>query len=180
MVERLRAQTFAACHLGDVQDFFCGNNPWHIEVAKWIKGDTSKNSALRDIASGKNEVWLYRTTQGAVVGYGSLGKTKWRWPPPQGQWEIVSIIPFIGIKTEFQGQPHGVPSEERFASQIMGDLIGKARGHGTRILGLFVHRDNARAIKFYNRIGFLPLRDDGKENLRMFLDLGSLADLVRS
>lgn len=176
MTHELRVQPFSASLLTDVQDFHCGDAPWDVEVAQWIKEPTSGDCAVKWLERG-TQVWLYKTDDGKVVGYGSLGTTKWKWPPPDGPREDVSIIPFLGVDCSFQGQPDAVPREERYAYQIIGDLIYKASLHSAIILGLFVHLQNGKAINFYDRVGFqrLPDQDDGY--IKMFLELPSLASL---
>ena len=47
----------------------------------------------------------------------------------------------------------------------------KAGSQGPTILSLFVDKRNARAIAFYNRIGFQSLPDEGGEYMKMYLDL---------
>ena len=169
MAQDLRVQLFLRRYYADVQNFSCGVDPWQVEVAQWIKAE-SQDNALNRMTEG-TEVWLYRNAAGEVVGYGSLGKTEWRWPPPTGSWEVVSIIPYFGVQTRFQGEPRGAPRNERFAYQIVRDLVVKAIRHGTRILGLFVDGDNKRAIKFYEQAGFIALPAGGKKYLGMYLYL---------
>jgi ribosomal protein S18 acetylase RimI-like enzyme len=174
MAEDLRVQSFCAAHLRDVQDFTCGDKPWQVEVAQWIKGESADN-ALKRMAQG-TEVWLYRNANGEVVGYGSLGKSEWSWPPPKGPKQAVSIIPFFGVQTRFQGEPKNSPRNARFAYQILMDLVAKAAAHGTSVLGLFVDEDNTRAIKFYELAGFMSLTVAGKKYRRMFLYLHGTAE----
>jgi ribosomal protein S18 acetylase RimI-like enzyme len=169
MAQDLRVQPFSAAHLADVQDFSCGDDRWQIEVAPWIKCE-SEDNALRRIAQG-TEVWLYRNADRDIVGYGSLGTTDWCWPPPTGPKERVSIIPYFGVQTRFQGEPADGPRDRRFAYLIIRDLVAKAVRHGTRVLGLFVDEDNRRAIKFYENVGFMRLTRGGKKYLRMYLYL---------
>jgi GNAT superfamily N-acetyltransferase len=166
----LRVRPFSADLLPEVQGFHCGDQPWQQEVADWLKDATGNDCAVRWIERG-TQVWLYFTVDGALVGYGSLGTTTWRWPPPDGPKETVSIIPSFAVQTPYQGQPRDAPPEGRYACQIIADLIARAKEQGTRILGLFVDRRNARATAFYRRIGFQPLPDEGRPYLRMFLDL---------
>ncbi len=169
MGQDLRVQSFSAAQLPDVQDFFCGDGCWQIEVAQWIKGE-SEDNAIRRIAQG-TEVWLYRNVDREIVGYGSLGTTDWSWPPPKGPKELVSIIPYFGVQARFQGEPADGPRDDRFAYLIIRDLVAKAVHHGTRVLGLFVDEDNQRAIKFYEHVGFMRLSTGGKKYLRMYLYL---------
>jgi ribosomal protein S18 acetylase RimI-like enzyme len=69
----------------------------------------------------------------------------------------VNIIPAVGVDKRFHGQPPG-PPEQRYASLILRDLIYEATLHQERdpLLGLYVHPQNTRAIRFYQRLGFLP------------------------
>lgn len=155
MPQELRVQPFSAPLLPEVQDFFCGDEPWQIEVAQWIKGESEDNAVAR-MTQG-TEVWLYRNAQGEIVGYGSLGKTEWRWPPPGGPREAVSIIPYFGVQSRFQGEPKDAPRGQRFAFHIIGDLLARAARHGTRIVGLFVDEDNKRAVSFYEHVGIVAV-----------------------
>lgn len=107
------------------------------------------------------EVWLFENTAGDIVGFGSVGKTRWRWPLPDGSYTPVLLIPMLGIDRRFRGQPRD--PAWRFSLQIMSHLLHAARQmssdmarSGTAIewLVLTVHRDNARAIAFYERCGF--------------------------
>ncbi len=166
----LRVRPFSADLLPEVQGFHCGDEPWQLEVADWLKASTSDDCAIRWLERG-TRVWLYTTEEDALVGYGSLGTTTWRWPPPSGPEETVSIIPSFGVQTLYQGEPKDAPPEERYACQIMADLVARAKEEDTRILGLFVDRRNARAIAFYQRVGFHALPDEGRQYIRMFLDL---------
>mgnify|MGYP000988672704 CR=1 FL=1 len=171
MAHDLRVQPFSASLLADVCDFDCGKEPWQVEVAQWIKNRSSEaDCAVKWINRG-TKVWLYRTNEGALVGYGSLGTSKWRLRQDAALRETVSIIPSFGVQGCFQGEPKDLPREERYAYQIMSDLISKSSGQNTRILGLFVDRRNARAITFYNRIGFQALPDEGGPYIKMFLEL---------
>ncbi len=171
MAHELRTQPFCASLLTEVQDFSCGDEPWQDEVTQWIKSTTIDECATKSIAQRNTQVWLYRTADGELVGYGSLGQSKWRWPPPKGAWETISIIPSFGVQSKYQGEPKEDPPEARYASRIMSDLIGRAHAQGNRLLGLFVHPKNARAIGFYKRIGFLAMPDTGGDYLRMYLIL---------
>ena len=169
MGQDLLVQPFSAALLRDVQGFSCGEEPWQVEVAQWITGE-SEDNALKRMAEG-TEVWLYRNENHDVVGYGSLGKTAWSWPPPKGPKEVVSIVPYLGVQERFQSEPKGLPRNARYGYRILLDLIAKATGHGTRVLGLFVDESNTRAIAFYERAGFMNLAAGGKKYRRMYLYL---------
>jgi ribosomal protein S18 acetylase RimI-like enzyme len=169
MIDDLQVQPFSAALLSEVRDFFCGDEPWQVEVAQWIKDATLDDGAVRWMQHG-TKVWLYRTNAGELIGFGSLGTTKWRMRRDAPR-ESVGIIPAFAVALRFQGEPKHLPPEERYAARIMGDLISKAGSLGPKIVGLFVDKRNVRAIAFYNRIGFQALPDEGAPYLKMYLDL---------
>jgi ribosomal protein S18 acetylase RimI-like enzyme len=165
----LRVQPFSASLLAEVRDFHCGDQPWETEVSRWLTESAIDDCAVKWMERG-TKVWLYRAENGEIVGYGSLGSTKWRMQPNEPR-QPVSIIPSFALAASFQGEPRHLPSEERYATRIMRDLIAKADSLAPRILGLFVDKHNARAIAFYSRIGFQALPDEGGPYMKMFLDL---------
>jgi len=156
-----------------VADFDCGDEPWEQEVANWIKGPRGSGSALDDMANNGTKVWLYETEADELVGFGSLGVTHWRWDnPKKGQWTPIYIIPFFGVRKTFWEQPPG-PKSERYSRRIFEDLLYKAINDPAqyRLLGLMVHQQSGRAIKFYReKFGFADY-GTSKEYLRMILDL---------
>ena len=124
MAYDLRAQPFSESLLADVRDFDCGDERWQVEVARWIKDASADDCAVTWMRRG-TKVWLYRTDEGELVGYGSLGTTKWR-VVRDAPRQSVSIIPGIAVQRRFQGEPKQVPPDERFAYRIVADLISKA------------------------------------------------------
>lgn len=145
---------FSVRDIGAVRDFECGNAPWEVVVASWIKGPV-----LDSIHKYHNRVWLYLTPNGELVGFGSLGHTRWRIPRTVDPHATISIIPMLGVQTQFQGQPSDVSRADRFSSQIMDHLQHESVAHDTDYLALEVHEQNARAIKFYESYGFSMLPD---------------------
>jgi ribosomal protein S18 acetylase RimI-like enzyme len=55
--------------------------------------------------------------------------------------------------------------------RIMADLVSKAISQGSMILGLFVDKQNTRAIAFYKRIGCQSLPDEGGRAATLRIDL---------
>ena len=137
---------FDATKIDNVRSFRCGENRWEYAIAEWIKGDR----VLKSMIQRGTEVWLYYDGD-LLVGYGSLGKTRRKWLPPDGGYQNLSLIPSIAVHSDFQGKPDTKP---RYSDLIIGDLIAKARDHGTELLVLDVHEENKRAIAFYNRYDF--------------------------
>jgi hypothetical protein len=106
--------------LSVVQDFTCGTAPWEQEVADWIRG--GPGGVFEDMNRGC-EVWLYFTDADGLIGFGSLGQTRWKWPDADSPREPINIIPMLGVAAQFHGQPEGPPSQ-RFAAQILQDYSG--------------------------------------------------------
>ena len=159
MSESLTRHTFSANDLPDVQDFHCGDEPYEKEVAEWLKGPAVEgvDSAINSIVhpDKPSRVWLYKIGK-KIVGFGSLAKSEWRWPGKNNDGFVpLSVIIWIGVQKEFWGKPEG-PKDERYSAQILDDLLAEAEAEAKThsVLGLFVHKDNKRAIKFYKDSGF--------------------------
>ena len=137
--------------------FFCGDEAWSKHVREWILG-----SDVLDSMKKGTRVWLFETLAGDVVGFGSVGTSVWRWPPLSGAKATIVLIPMLGLDVRFRGQP---PDPEwRYSRQIMGHLLAEGQrivrewsgdaGEKPQWLVLMVHRDNSRAIHFYEQCGF--------------------------
>jgi ribosomal protein S18 acetylase RimI-like enzyme len=138
--------------------FSCGEEIWSKHVTEWITG----SDVLDSMEKYGTRVWLFETKQGEIVGFGSVGATVWRWPPPDGVRTNIILIPMLGIDVRFHGQP---PDPNwRYSRQIMGHLIAEGtklgrewpedKGEKPTWLVLMVRRDNARAIRCYESCGF--------------------------
>jgi ribosomal protein S18 acetylase RimI-like enzyme len=143
--------------LPKVQGFDCGEEVWEQEVSDWIKAPLGAGGALDELQQG-NQVWLYVDEGGELVGFGSLGITMQRWPRSKDPQLVATSIPMLGVDRRFWGQPPG-PAEDRYSTRILADLIEEARKHQDErpILILFVHIENVRAIRYYERAGFTEL-----------------------
>jgi ribosomal protein S18 acetylase RimI-like enzyme len=154
---QLYAVEFTGADQARLAGFSCGGDTWARHVAEWIQG-----SDVLDSMNRGTKVWLFETAESEIVGFGSLGPARWRWPPPDGSPTVVLLIPMLGLDTRFQGQP---PDPEwRFARQIMSHLVSEAKAMSRQAadeagapivwLVLLVRRDNRRAIRFYEKCGF--------------------------
>src|SRR5271157_1062144 len=130
MTPRLRSTPFdAERHLPNVQDFDCGAEDYQVEIAEWIKnsGAGCIIDTMRDHLELK--VWVYTLGDDTIVGYGSLGVTRWRLrgKVPGKKKVPVLLIANMGMRKEFQGEPKtATDKSDRYSSQILGDLIAKA------------------------------------------------------
>jgi ribosomal protein S18 acetylase RimI-like enzyme len=172
--------------LPEVQGLNCGPNRWDQEVANWIKTRSGDSSVLEDMRRFGIEVWLYRTDEGELVGFSSLGENTWSFPLPKGPKHRISYIPFIGVEARFQGEPRDVARDDKYAYQILDDLIEyaaektAARPDLYPVIGLSVDQQNNRAIRFYLNRGFVDARSPREDRTtgvvfaRMFLNIESL------
>ena len=120
----------------------------------WIRCVEPKDCAIQAMSQKGTAVFLYHEPNGALIGFGSLGKTYRTVKSVKHEW---SIVPHIGISKLFQKQPAECEWHDRYAALLMADLMTRARTHGTSILVLYVHKDNFGARKLYDRLGFKPL-----------------------
>ncbi len=136
-------------------------------------------------------MWLYRTDAGELVGFSSLGENTWSFPLPKGPKHRISYIPFIGVHERFQGEPRDAARDDKFAYQILDDLIEyaaektAARSDLYPVIGLSVDQQNTRAIRFYLNRDFVDAkspREDRTTGLiyaRVFLNIEGLVQSYR-
>jgi|GEM_PF-2076811 len=159
MADSLSKHVFTAADLPDVQDFDCGDKPYEKEVSDWLKGpeEDGRDCAVNSIKHPEkpSRVWLYKLGE-QIVGFGALAHSKWRWPGKNNDPSIpLSIIIWVAVHKDFWGKPKGT-EEEKYSVQILDDLVAEAEADAQThpALGLFVHKDNGHAIKFYKDAGF--------------------------
>jgi ribosomal protein S18 acetylase RimI-like enzyme len=155
--DQLYAVDFTESDQARLIGFSCGDDVWSRHVAQWIQGSDVLDSMQRG-----SRVWLFENQNSDVIGFASLGTSRWRWPPPGGSPTTIALIPMLGIDVRF----HGLPADPhwKYSRQIMSHLVAEAqqlsRGspENTSLmpewLVLMVHRDNARAIHYYENCGF--------------------------
>ncbi len=148
MSDRLRFVQFVP----ELLDFDYGDEPYQKELADWM------NSDVQAALAAGTKVWLYVNQAGEVVGYGSLGVTRWKYPEPASRRVEVAIIPAVAIRRQFWGKPDGAEKDDRYSTQIMNHLLDEAAAWPGQLpaVGLFVRADNKAAIKLYERFGFKP------------------------
>ena len=143
------------------------------------------NSVIEDMKLYGTEVWLYRDDQGKLVGFSSLGQTKYTWPVGSKKKEKVNVIPFIGVHADFKGEPKDADRDDKYAYQILDDLLATAvdRALSSGIYALIVLNvddQNKRAIRFYEHREFVDLKipredkDKGITYMRMARHLDDL------
>ena len=150
MPDVLRFVPFAAELLEDVRDFDYGDESFQKELADWLRTDS-----LPALASGV-KIWLYVNQSGDIIGYSSLGVSRWKYPDPSSHRIEVVIVPAVAVRKQFWGKPDGAERDDRYSSQIMRHLLDEAEQWPGQppVVGLFVHPDNVAAIRLYERFGF--------------------------
>src|SRR3990172_3201822 len=138
---RLIAVPYDGSHATLFAAFDCGTTLPAQLAAEWIKGPM----AIRSLRRG-NKIWAYFGSSDALVGFGSLGTTKWSMPPPDGEKIELAFIPMLAIALEFQGKPVGCRCRDRFSGQLLSDLISKAAALQLPLLGLFCDPANVKAM----------------------------------
>lgn len=167
---QLYADEFTKEDLPEVAQFDCcgeSDAPWARAANEWLLGSDVWQSKRRG-----TRVWLYRLASGVVVGFGSLGLTRRRWPPPDGGYRNLLIIPMLGIDHLFQGKP---TDSEKYSHQILRHLLHEASqliqheeaaGRSTTsVLTLWVHKENKAAMKLYQRFGFVAEPEATRDDL---------------
>jgi ribosomal protein S18 acetylase RimI-like enzyme len=161
----LEAAEFLPASLPLVADFSCGDTIWGTAMNDWIK---SPPTARFGTSRHDTIVWLYYHPDGRIVGFGSLGTTQWKYPPPNGPRKEFSYIPALAIQTFFQHLPPDGLNNPRFSHQILADLIAKAVSQSSDYVALLVHPENLCAIAVYRRFGFVTMPGSDKNgNVKM-------------
>lgn len=176
----LFADPFTDADQSEMAGLHCGDEPWARAATAWITG----SDVLDSIRNYGTRAWIYRDSNDAIVGFGSLGPSQRRWPPPDGGYTRMLMIPQLGIDAKFRGKP---PDPIwRYSHQIMEHLLAEAndwaedirktkpaRKH-VELLMLFVHRDNVAAQRLYEKYEFVALPHfESKDHIVMSQRLAS-------
>ena len=97
---QLYAVEFTEAGQARLAGFSCGDEAWARHVTEWVLGSDVLESMKRG-----TRVWLFENAAGDVVGFGSIGTSVWRWPPPDGARTTIVLIPMLGLDARFRGQP---------------------------------------------------------------------------
>jgi ribosomal protein S18 acetylase RimI-like enzyme len=149
MADLLRWVPFAKELLAKITGFSCGAEAYERELREWLFNEA-------EVATTHGtKVWLYFNQSGEFVGYSSLSLNQWKYPDPKSPKVPVAVIPNVAIDQRHFGKPEG-PPEARYSAQIMEHLVEEANALPGQpaIMGLFVHSENKRAIRFYEKYGF--------------------------
>jgi hypothetical protein len=150
---QLDAIPFTRALRDKVKGFNCGDEEWERPLNEWITTD----AVFHDMAAFGTSVLLYMLGE-KVIGYGSIGVTRRPYPPTnhprRGDFRKMSIIPMVAMQLDYHGKPWCAGKDERYAGQIMNDLIGRARLLKESLLVLYVDPRNQKAKGLYRKFGF--------------------------
>jgi len=113
-VDTLQRIPFQSAFLDAIRHFDYGELEYQKEIADWLIQDST--AAMER----GTRIWLYRNEVGDFIGYGSLGTTSWSYPGKKSPKSPIAVIPALGIRKEFRGQPATDGKDERYSSQILG------------------------------------------------------------
>ena len=120
--------------------------------------------------------YVFRTTEGgSVVGYAAVSFRNAEHPDDSSATRARYLMIYVvGVNTAFQGKRNPLAPAETFAASIFGVIQGLAGAkQGCVGLSLWVRATNARAIRFYEKVGFVAdpsgatSRDAGPPHLTM-------------
>src|SRR5258708_1458016 len=115
MPDPLQIVPFTADMLDRIRVFNYGDEPYQKDLADWMCHDS-----VRGLARG-TRIWLYVNSTPDIVGFSSLGLTRWHFPEPVSPKTELVIVPAVAVRQSFWGMPAG-PPDERYSSQIMRHL----------------------------------------------------------
>ncbi|TVS08803.1 MAG: GNAT family N-acetyltransferase [Phycisphaerales bacterium] len=150
------------------------NGPLHMRFAlpddpdldAFVSGNEEVDAYFRarqwfNVAKGVSAPPTYQfltERDGDVVGYASVAFRRSDHPfDGSDKRALYLLIYVIGIHKRFQGQRNARGSNESYAASMIRMLANLASGRDDCVgLGLWVREDNARAIAFYQKVGFEP------------------------
>jgi RimJ/RimL family protein N-acetyltransferase len=134
----------------DVQAFSCGDDPWHREVAEFLRS----GEAWTRHQSGKSATALYFVDEreSSLVGFYNVAKRTVGYPLYHGDRRIPCLlITHIAIASEHQGK--------RYFTRMLKDIVEAAVASDLEAIYLLVDERNTNAIATYERQGFVPFLD---------------------
>jgi ribosomal protein S18 acetylase RimI-like enzyme len=161
----------------EVANFDCGDEPWSLEVSRWLRAVDPQDCVWSDLQYPGARVWLYYNQSGELVGVGALGHNTWTIVRKQSK-EPITILTNFAVSKAHQHKPKG-DGEVTYGKQIMRDLRAEAeKDRERRLLCLCVHPDNP--IKdWYQKQGFYLIEPPQTKtgHYRMALDLQSPVEI---
>lgn len=93
---QLYADEFTEADQAKLVGFSCGDTTSGRYCTQWIRG-----SDVVDSIKQGTKVWLYRNEADRIIGYGSIGPIRWRWPPPDGKYTNLFTSPWWELTSNF-------------------------------------------------------------------------------
>lgn len=142
-----------------VSGFQCGPERWSELVAQYLRS----GAAWQSHSTGSSDTLLFcaRDDRNHILGFVDLAEQSLSWPKANGKRKAPSLhIKYIALATSYHGQPN-LPSTSKYAHRMLTDIVDLAiqDSRNFELLSLVVDQDNQRAIRLYDRFGFV---DHGK------------------
>ena len=153
------------------------------ELDRFDSGDDEVNAYFRsrrwfnaERGQAAPPTYVFRTVPGGpVIGYAAVSPRSAGYPDDQSTSQArYMMIYVVGVNRRFQGQRNPLAPVETFAASIFAVIEGFAASkEGCVGLSLWVRSTNKRAIRFYEKMGFVadpggPVsRDAGAPHLTM-------------
>src|SRR5208282_3307919 len=130
MSNTLSPKPFVDQSVSEVQGFDCGSAEWATPISDWIKG----KEALSRVRKGTTKIWLYYNEANDLVGYGSVGITKWPIFAEEPRKPVL-ILPSLGVQEKHQSKGYGKLICNHLISEAQ-KLYSEARSKGKTLLPL--------------------------------------------
>jgi ribosomal protein S18 acetylase RimI-like enzyme len=169
----LSPKEFDETCLAAVERFDCGNSAWATTINHWIKSE----DALQRVRKKNTKIWLYHNQSSELIGYGSLGITKWPIFSIESRKPVL-ILPNLGVQRGNQRQGYG----KQICTHLIEEsqkLYLEGRSQGKTLLpflGLLVHPDNTDAIGLYKSVGFSTYDHYFEEDSVRYIGMAKLLD----
>ena len=110
-----------------VSNFDCGQEPFALEVASWIKSPPNKLESAARMLNRKQveKVWLFLEDRN-LIGFTSIGKDTWGFES-SGKKKKVLLLPYLGVSVDFHGEKKKNPETNRsYMRHLMLDVLNEA------------------------------------------------------
>lgn len=147
-----------------VQAFDCGAKEWEAEITAWLKAPRGQGGAVDDVEVAGNQVWLYATEDGQLVGVGSLGPTTASWPRNSSPRLPATCITWLAVDLRYRGKGYG----QRILDHLLTEA--KRRAEQFPLVVLYVHTANTAAANWYGNAknNFVPIGKPVERNGRPY------------
>lgn len=134
--------------------------PEFAEIRGWFDDDNYIGRLLRDdipqrVRFSTGRIWIYRDLDGQIAGFGTLEVCALYSDFAKGQHHV--YIPLLAVNPTSEGRGHGTSIVNHLIGEAATLARASARCQGA--LFLDVYESNKKAIKLYQKCGFVEVSD---------------------